>query len=89
MTNEPAPNAGSTDFSAILDEQKAVLTAMNDKIKSLESRNAALEAKITALSAPAAKPDKKDAPEPQAKSEQEKAYEKVLADLGLRKAGDL
>ena len=89
MTNEPEPNAGSTDFSAILDEQKAVLTAMNDKIKSLESRNAALEAKITALSAPAAKPDKKDAPEPQAKSEQEKAYEKVLADLGLRKAGDL
>ena len=38
MTNEPEPNAGSTDFSAILDEQKAVLTAMNDKIKSLESR---------------------------------------------------
>ena len=89
MTNEPEPNAGSTDFSAILDEQKAVLTAMNDKIKSLESRNAALEAKITALSAPAAKPDKKDTPEPQTKSEQEKAYEKVLADLGLRKAGDL
>lgn len=90
MTNEPEPNAGSTDFSAILDEQKAVLTAMNDKIKSLESRNAALEAKITALSAPAAKADKKDAPAPEpAKSEQEKAYEKVLADLGLRKAGDL
>lgn len=89
MTNEPENNGGQPDFSAILDEQKAVLTAMNDKIKTLESRNAALEAKITALSAPAAKADKKDAPEPQAKSEQEKAYEKVLADLGLRKAGDL
>lgn len=83
---------GATDFSALLDEQKAVITAMNDKLKALESRNADLEAKVTALSGAAAKAAAAPAAPAAAaaeKSEQEKAYEKVLADLGLKKAGDL
>lgn len=87
MTDEAA--GGQPDFSAVLEEQKAVLTAMNDKIKTLEARNADLEAKVTALSGAAAKAEKvAAAPAAPEKSEQEKAYEKVLADLGLKR-GDL
>lgn len=86
MTDEAA--GGQSDFSAVLEEQKAVLTAMNDKIKTLEARNADLEAKVTALSGAAAKAEKAPAPAAPEKSEQEKAYEKVLADLGLKR-GDL
>lgn len=76
----PAPQV--PNYEAVLEEQKAVIAAMNDKIKALESRTAAAEAKMTALSAAPA-PDAQKAAE--AKSELDKAYEKVLADLGIRK----
>ena len=77
----PAPQ--TPNYEAVLEEQKAVIAAMNDKIKALESRAAANEAKITAMAATPAAPAPDKAA--QAKSELDKAYEKVLADLGIRK----
>ena len=74
----PAPQV--PNYEAVLEEQKAVIAAMNEK---LENRTAAAEAKMTALSAAPAAPDAQKAAE--AKSELDKAYEKVLADLGIRK----
>ena len=75
----PAPQV--PNYEAVLEEQKAVIAAMNEKIKALESRTAAAEAKMTALSAAPPAPEKVA----EAKSELDKAYEKVLADLGIRK----
>ena len=77
----PAPQV--PNYEAVLEEQKAVIAAMNEKIKALENRTAAAEAKITAVSAAPPAPDAQKAAE--AKSELDKAYEKVLADLGIRK----
>lgn len=77
----PAPQ--TPNYEAVLEEQKAVIAAMNDKIKALESRAAAAEAKMTALSAAPPAPDAQKAAD--AKSELDKAYEKVLADLGIKK----
>ena len=89
MTNPPdegTPAPQTPDFSAVLEEQKAVIAAMNEKIKTLESRAAASEAKITAMAAPAAAPAaSQDDKIAAAKSELDKAYEKVLADLGIKK----
>ena len=81
--DEGTPAPQTPDYQAAIEEQKAVIAAMNEKIKALENRTAAAEAKMTALSAAPAAP----APEKvaEAKSELDKAYEKVLADLGIKK----
>lgn len=88
MVNPPdegTPAPQTPDLAKMYEEQKAVLAAMSEKIQALEAKNAQYDAKITALTAaPAANkptPDKAAA----AKSELDKAYEKVLADLGIKK----
>lgn len=79
----PAPT--TPDYAAVIEEQKAVIAALNDKVNSLEKRAGASEERIAALSnvkaAPAPSADQAAA----AKSELDKAYEKVLADLGIKK----
>ena len=65
-----------------MEMQKAIVQ-LAEELKGLREQNAALEAKITAMSAPG----KAAAPAPEAKeqSAQDAAYEKVLAELGIRK----
>lgn len=79
----PAPQ--TPDITAILEEQNKVIVALNDKIKGLEAKAAANEAKITALTAapaaPAAPAEQKD----DAKAKLDAAYQSVLRDLGLVK----
>lgn len=81
----PAPTA--PDLSAVVEEQKAVIAAMNDKIKALEAKAASNEAKITALSQPAPKAEEKPVltKEEQAKATLDAAYEKLLVELGIKK----
>ena len=79
------PETKPQDISAVIEEQKAVIAAMNEKIKALENKAAANEAKITALSAPAAQAKPTPEQVKASKSELDKAYEKVLADLGIKK----
>ena len=81
--DEGTPAPQTPDYQAVIEEQKAVIAAMNEKIKALETRTAAAEAKMTALSAAPPAPDAQKAAD--AKSELDKAYEKVLADLGIKK----
>ena len=58
------------------------IVQLADKQKALEERNAALEAKITALTAPAAAPAA--APAPAKENPQDAAYRRVLAELGIK-----
>lgn len=85
MTQEEdnIPDIGIPDYAAIIDEQKKVIAAMNDKINALEARASAQDAKITAMSKP--RPAAAPAPAANDKSEFDRAYEKVLADLGIKK----
>ena len=78
----PAPQ--TPDFSAVIEEQKAVIAALSEKIKNLEGRASSTEAKLTAMSAPAAPAPAEDKVAA-AKSELDKAYDKVLMDLGIKK----
>ena len=86
--DEGTPAPTTPDLSAVVEEQKAVIAAMNDKIKALEQKAAANEAKITALSQPAPKAAETPAPltkEEQAKKVLDDAYEKLLVELGIKK----
>lgn len=71
-------NVPAFDAQRAIEEQKAVINALNEKIKNLESRNAASEEKIAALSAT----PKTIAAVP-AKSAADEAYEKTLRELGI------
>lgn len=86
--DEGTPAPTTPDLSAVVEEQKAVIAAMNDKIKALEAKAASNEAKITALSQPAPKAAETPAPltkEEQAKKVLDDAYEKLLVELGIKK----
>ena len=82
--DEGTPAPTTPNYEAVINEQKAILAAMNDKIKALESKNSDLDAKITALSKPAAEA-KPEAKVEEAKSKLDEAYEKILAELGIKK----
>ena len=86
--DEGTPAPTTPDLSAVVEEQKAVITAMNEKIKALEQKAAANEAKITALSQPAAVPapaEKELTKEEKAKKVLDDAYEKLMIEMGIRK----
>ncbi len=82
----PAPT--TPDYAAVIEELKAANVALAQKVVALEEKSKGYDAKITALStpaAPAAKEDPEAAKLAAAKSELDKAYEKALADLGIKK----
>lgn len=86
--DEGTPAPTTPDLSAVVEEQKAVIAAMNDKIKALEAKAASNEAKITALSQPAQPAKAEPAPltrEEQAKKTLDEAYEKLLIEMGIKK----
>lgn len=62
--------------------QKAIVK-LAEQYKALAEQNAALEAKITALSAPAAQAGAQPAVQVK-ENPQEAAYRRVLAELGIR-----
>lgn len=71
-------NIPAFDAALAFEEQKKVIAALNEKIKTLESRSAASEEKIAALSA-----TPKTIAAPPAKSAADEAYEKTLRELGI------
>ena len=83
--DEGTPAPQTPDFGKVIEELKAANVAMAQKIVALEEKSKGYDAKISALSAPAPKQDEKDAKIAAAKSELDKAYEKALADLGIKK----
>lgn len=66
------------EVMGLVREQKAVITALNDKITKLEERTGASEERIASLSSLKVK---KGAVEE--KTATDEAYEKVLLDLGI------
>ena len=85
---EPAEGTGSEmqtpDYGALIEEQKAVITAMNEKIKALEGRAASAEEKLAAMNG--AKQTAQTpalTPAQAAKEKLDKAYETLCQELGI------
>lgn len=83
--DEGTPAPKTPDYGKVIEELKAANVAMAQKIVALEEKSKGYDEKISALSAPAPKQDEKAAQIAAAKSELDKAYEKALADLGIKK----
>lgn len=84
--DEGTPAPQTPDYGKVIEELKAANVALAQKVVALEEKSKGYDAKISALSAPAPAPaDDKDAKIAAAKSELDKAYEKALADLGIKK----
>lgn len=71
-------------LAAIVEEQKAAIVALSEKVKGYESKMAEYEKKFTAASAPKPAPAAPAAAKQPEISPQDAAYEKVLRDLGLK-----
>ena len=86
--DEGTPAPKTPDYGKVIEELKAANVALAQKVVALEEKSKGYDAKISALSAPAPNPaaaDDKEAKIAAAKSELDKAYEKALADLGIKK----
>lgn len=83
--DEGTPAPKTPDYGKVIEELKATNVALAQKIVALEEKSKGYDAKITALSAPAPEAAAKEEKLAAAKSELDKAYEKVLADLGIKK----
>ena len=81
--DEGTPAPKTPDYAAVIEELKAANVALAQKVVALEEKSKGYDAKISALSAPA--PAAADDKIAAAKSELDKAYEKALADLGIKK----
>ena len=82
--DEGTPAPQTPDYGKVIEELKAANVALAQKVVALEEKSKGYDAKISALSVPP-KEDEKDAKIAAAKSELDKAYEKALADLGIKK----
>ena len=82
--DEGTPAPQTPDYGKVIEELKAANVALAQKVVALEEKSKGYDAKISALSAPP-KENEKDAKIAAAKSELDKAYEKALADLGIKK----
>ena len=83
--DEGTPAPQTPDYGKVIEELKAANVALAQKVVALEEKSKGYDAKISALSAPAPAADEKEAKLAAAKSELDKAYEKALADLGIKK----
>ena len=88
--DEGTPAPTTPNYAALIEEQKQIIVKMSEQLKVLEQKSAAQEAKITALSQPAAAPaapamDPAEAKLAAAKTKLEEAYNQILADFGLNK----
>ena len=88
--DEGTPAPTTPNYAALIEEQKQIIVKMSEQLKVLEQKSAAQEAKITALSQPAAAPaapamDPAEANLAAAKTKLEEAYNNILADFGLNK----
>lgn len=73
------------DYGALIEEQKAVITAMNEKIKALEGRAASAEEKLAAMNGAKQTAAQHAAltPAQAAKEKLDKAYETLCQELGI------
>ena len=88
--DEGTPAPTTPNYAALIEEQKQIIVKMSEQLKVLEQKSAAQEAKITALSQPAAAPaapamDPAAAKLAAAKAELDRAYDQVLKDFGFSK----
>ena len=74
------------DYSKDIEEQKAAIVALNEKIKQLEAKNAASEQKIQAMtSAPKTEPAPQElTPEQKAKARLDACFDDILKEFGFR-----
>lgn len=87
MTEQPSETIPPMDYSKDIEEQKAAIVALNEKIKQLESKNAAAEQKIQAMTAApqkAAAPEPELTPEQKAKAKLDACFEDILKEFGFR-----
>ena len=90
MTNPPdegTPAPVTPDYAKAIEELKATNVALVQRIVDLESKNKSNEEKIVALSGERQQATKAglDVALQGAKSDLDKAYEKALAELGIKK----
>ena len=76
----PAPQ--TPDYAKVIEELKAANTALVQKVSALEEKSKGYDAKITALSAPAAEQKKEEVTVKA--TDAEIAYRKALAELGIK-----